>query len=769
MNDMSARRNYGRDALGILLCFVGLFSAVMLFMSMVKPVEGSSGGLTAFYMGVAEFIGPLAGIFAALGMVAVGARLWLKGVDLVVLRHMGGLVLTTFTLSILVGTLVPDLAGDFGAGIAWKVAAKFHRIIAVAVGVALVLLPAWFLWLRPTERARDRADSKSVDPKVTPPSDADGVTAAEAEALLPRAAPAAPKKATEVAPAASRAAVPTAQEPVPPRPPVASPYPPDVRRFGGIPEGARPLESPYAKPARDPRDAAALQRESGSALAREQHRPADAAVGSVGAAPAQRVARPDEALRDGDSDDVFARPSTPAPHTRQPEPLKAVAQDELASAAPAEELEPREEVEALAAEHAEEASQASALSVEAAPEGPSSAQPYSRTPPPPSWEQPSMFEEPVDAYGTPLSLVEALRKEAPASSASAPSAATEIQPEPMATRAAEGAPVDLASVDLDDDADIASVRPLPLERETPRATLDAPLPAAPTLFESVVADEIETQAPLDLPVAQLAHEPQIAAEPAASDDAPLAFSAPVAEEHHAPVIRGLFDDLPAAPPPANAASAPQVPAQLEREDVPFGAELEDDGEFDEARSERDESDDESDDDPALEEQGEELERELDESTEEQLDGELRFDLTPEASADEEPAEPATPLFTEAAAEDTGAAREEEAPLPGTATSSEPEPVAELSEIVLEPQPAPKSRSTRKPAVSDPVFKAGLLFVERNRVAVSMLQREFQMDFKQATDVLDQLQAAGLIGPYLGGQRRDILMTADQWRETAGAP
>jgi len=31
-------------------------------------------------------------------------------------------------------------------------------------------------------------------------------------------------------------------------------------------------------------------------------------------------------------------------------------------------------------------------------------------------------------------------------------------------------------------------------------------------------------------------------------------------------------------------------------------------------------------------------------------------------------------------------------------------------------------------------------------------------------VLDELQTMGLIGPYLGGQRRDILLTRDEWLE-----
>jgi DNA segregation ATPase FtsK/SpoIIIE-like protein len=46
----------------------------------------------------------------------------------------------------------------------------------------------------------------------------------------------------------------------------------------------------------------------------------------------------------------------------------------------------------------------------------------------------------------------------------------------------------------------------------------------------------------------------------------------------------------------------------------------------------------------------------------------------------------------------------------------------------------------------------------------MLQRSFDLDFKEATALLDQLQEAGLIGPYLGGQKRDLLLTAEEWRE-----
>jgi DNA segregation ATPase FtsK/SpoIIIE-like protein len=94
---------------------------------------------------------------------------------------------------------------------------------------------------------------------------------------------------------------------------------------------------------------------------------------------------------------------------------------------------------------------------------------------------------------------------------------------------------------------------------------------------------------------------------------------------------------------------------------------------------------------------------------------------------------------------------------------EPEP-----DVVLVPQAAPLATAGAAGDEDDLVFRAGCLILERKRVAVSMLQREFGLDFTQATALLDRLQASGLIGPYLGGQHRDILLTPQEWQERVGA-
>ena len=84
--------------------------------------------------------------------------------------------------------------------------------------------------------------------------------------------------------------------------------------------------------------------------------------------------------------------------------------------------------------------------------------------------------------------------------------------------------------------------------------------------------------------------------------------------------------------------------------------------------------------------------------------------------------------------------------------------------------APAGSSRKKPATTldeggegSLLQRAGCLFLQEGRVAVSMLQRSFDLDFQAACDLLDDLQEEGLIGPYKGGQQRDILLTLEEWQ------
>ena len=57
-----------------------------------------------------------------------------------------------------------------------------------------------------------------------------------------------------------------------------------------------------------------------------------------------------------------------------------------------------------------------------------------------------------------------------------------------------------------------------------------------------------------------------------------------------------------------------------------------------------------------------------------------------------------------------------------------------------------------------------MLVRQGRVAVSVLQQELDMEFDEACELLDRLQAEGLIGPYKGGKKRDILLTEEEWED-----
>ncbi|MBK7642219.1 MAG: hypothetical protein IPJ19_04095 [Planctomycetes bacterium] len=148
-----------------------------------------------------------------------------------------------------------------------------------------------------------------------------------------------------------------------------------------------------------------------------------------------------------------------------------------------------------------------------------------------------------------------------------------------------------------------------------------------------------------------------------------------------------------------------------------------------------------------------------------------FDFTDEQAGVE--------LFPEGIPEPAAVAEPAEEPLVVASAELENEPVGEIEielgeepEVMLQPQAAPAERAHKLPSVEPARAKllteVGCLFVERGRVAVSMLQRQYGMDFDEACKVLDELQDLGLIGPYLGGQSRDILLTRDQWLEKAGA-
>jgi hypothetical protein len=214
------------------------------------------------------------------------------------------------------------------------------------------------------------------------------------------------------------------------------------------------------------------------------------------------------------------------------------------------------------------------------------------------------------------------------------------------------------------------------------------------------------------------------------------------------------------------------------------AELE--AEDDEEEEEEEGEDDELEAVSEYEEEEEELEEEeLEDEPELVAELDEEPDEEPELQAvSEEQPEPAVPAASgtaeggpvRASWEQIGLFDEEEPLTPTRATASEStEPAApgaageanDESRFTLEPTPPPEpAEQPSEPAGARDwaqlVHEAGRLVLEENRVAVSMLQRRFGIEFDEACRVLDELQETGLIGPYMGGRTRDILLTRDEW-------
>lgn len=795
----SRRPDYGRDALGLVLLLLACFLGVAVVMAYIDPKEQASG-MTGLVMALVETLGASA-IFLAAGLGWIGFRLWIRGVDGKVGRDLFGVVITSLTLAVLVGALSPELGGRVGS-VGALVSHRLTVFVGLIFGVIVVLLPAWFLWLRPAGLAAGELPRTSA-PLAPRASDSSGVTQAEAEGLFPKAQPRpAPVKppAAPSSPATAATRGPSAEDPFaeaparrdtgpdlgklsPPKVVAPSPYPPDVRREGRVPEGARPLDaapSPFAPPRSSPpsaapavlpptrpepsrheptRPARAPAPDSRDDAALRARLAADAGVAGVAAELRRGVQPPvvDEGAgqRGAAHESALGRPGVAA---------GGHAPSAALSPAPAPALE-RELDE-------EPQTYADALASESSPATPSLAQPLERTPPKPSWEQPELFEEPVDAYGTPLSLVEKLRADAgDAPSVAAPETpapwsdeelgdeAFEASVKPLATPAPE-LPMGAPEVDVVVGA-LETTEP-ELEPEPERASAAVPVVEAPAGARTESEDSIETlreglRGFIDLrerveAAAEDAHDEPLAAERAPETKAIAEAIAGAAVEHveapasappkPAPVIHTLFDEPAAAsaPPQPSASEVVAAPSVAPAAEPELDAALEPGLDSSESTAALDTD--------VVLEPARRSKRKA-----KALRAEARERAAP--SLESQPPtsdEVAAAGQAEAADESPAASRGETVPT----SAAEPEPQVELTPAA----PRPRTHVT----VDEVVFKAGCLFIERQRVAVSMLQREFGLDFDAATTVLDQLQRVGLIGPYLGGQRRDILMAMDEWQE-----
>jgi len=691
--DDGGRRSLGRDVLGLALFAIATLLGVSAFMSATRPAEDPQG-TTAFFTALARLLGAWPLILFALTLSLLGGRLWVAGEARGLARHLLGALASTLALSVLCGAALEGAGGGLGDLIGGGVSRQLTPFVSIPLGLALLGTVVWAVWLRPPFPGLARGRSASAAPPRVELADSGGLSADEAAALLPpegssMVAGAGPFQEKEPAPPREKAGI--SGRSIPIAPDLKPLYPPDVRLQGGIPEGTRPLETRDSTQPQTSRSAApaaasaprpgggALEPRAGPGAGADRPAPLQRAPGSLAQGP-ERPPVPDLAPGAPRWEAVRGRLGNPAEASPREVTNRLAAGQAAPLAAPAQPLAPSWE------EGPAEPAAAAGVAAEELPEpvletgaelAPEAAQEIPvALPPRPGWEQPGLFdEEPVDAYGTPVSLVEALRESNQQSAARIAGAEEELAEEEAELGGAAAEAGELAGADSEEE-DEGGDREEDVEE-----------------FEDSDVDELD------------------------------------AEEG----------------------------GEDEEDELYAGTDEEEDEEGDEEG----------------EGEGELLEHEREDEAEE---GDEREPWTEEEALEDAEEEPGEQEHEVLRAQEREGPADDETPSsgsPGVQDATEPE-------VVLAPRP-PKRKAASStgrrarpvsaavsPAGPDPaadlLYRAGVLFVERGRVAVSMLQREFQLDFKQATSLLDQLQEAGLIGPYLGGQRRDILLTLEEWRE-----
>jgi hypothetical protein len=678
---MSERKfELDRDGLGLLLFALGLFPSVLIVKAMQSstPLDHVTGDgpIASTWIGA---LGTLPSLAFTVAVAFLGGRLFLAGKRDGIARNALGMALTSLGFAAFLGAFSPTAGGRVGEATGGLVSSKSHVVVGALFGLVALALPIWFMWFRKEREPRIATDPDSEGGRTRVDEPDDGVSAEEAAALVPddfdRAIDAG---RTQLATRPTRSASPT------------SPYPEDVRLKGEIPAGARPLER-----AHDAEEEPQSADQPSSVYRWTAARAGELTLGAGEDLAVEREAEHVfEAQPIGEREEVALEPD--ATRTEAIAPAFELNDDAVDAV---------DEVEATTS---------------AAPPEPIAHLPR------PSWEQPSMFEEgeePVDAYGTPRVLIDALRRDdgvegaAPAEGSGSAlqrddGLEDELEFEAVATRDDDAAEV---ADELDDDAETGEALDADAEISDERdedagdelddeTDEDDDVDEEDSLEDAAADEELDEPLPsADVELERVERD----VESAPAHDAGIAVPGDELAEEHEPI-----SPVESAPREAKSKSAPAKSGSRSRAREPQA----------------------------------DLEGPLVELMDKREDGES--------------AEPAAlPIASEPPASTR----------PMTARSGES--VTGEREIVLQPRAVSREKAIKSQPVlgerTQLLRDAGCLFVDRGRVAVSMLQRQYGMDFDEACKVLDELQDLGLIGPYLGGQHRDILLTRDQWLEKVG--
>lgn len=815
-----------KDILGLVIVAVAGFLGGSVFMSMVNAIEDPTGTDAAVLQYVA-FLGEIPGLALCLGMVAFGMALFLNGPRDSSIRNFLGICGMTLGLAMLMGAL-NDGGGAVGSSTGHRISLRIHEVVGILAGLATLMLVVWYAWLRDSSLIQNNPRLQQWLQPTGGPA-VEGVSAAEAEALqvgreapIATKSPAAPRRKKRVR--RSKAAA----EPAP-RPESAEEPEPTVEpesAAGPMAEEPEPAPKPAPAPSAEPTTATepapssapgasatpepSIEAESTLVRAAEETAPEEAsgASAAVQASDSPKESSPEpeaEPVSTGSAEEEAGAsggvstdvPGTPAPETAgasevseapAPKATKKTSKSKKASASEkAKAILRANKRKAKKAEEEPVWGTGAAIPVKedleplyppdvrlsgGIPEG---ARPLEPLDPPgayperladggePGWTGVSESMPVETEEGATESLAsgslasESLASGAPASDAMAPGANIPDVPasETLAPDAGPAAAPKAPATPIHPDAAVISEDAVPSPLPPPQWEQSA-------LFEDATAETQEGAADaeaLDRAAADLL-------DAASSEDFEEGEESEDGEEYE---------------------------YEYEYEEVAEGEESEGDAEdgeeyeyeYEDVEGELEEGEEEGSEDDAEEEDGEEYEYEYEEvaEDEEYEEGdEAEDEEAPAGGAEAEsvepapepgPVEPPVPV----AQANPGAAVPAEAPgahdpspagqdAPGSVDSTERDHVMTPAAKAPKTPPTPIHLAEGGPSL-ELIRDAGGLIMEQGRVAVSLLQREFSLDFKEATAVLDKLQEAGLIGPYLGGHRRDILLTAEEWQEKIG--
>lgn len=74
----------------------------------------------------------------------------------------------------------------------------------------------------------------------------------------------------------------------------------------------------------------------------------------------------------------------------------------------------------------------------------------------------------------------------------------------------------------------------------------------------------------------------------------------------------------------------------------------------------------------------------------------------------------------------------------------------------------EKRKEKRPEITDPLFvEAAKLVISHGEASVSMLQRRLRIGYARAGYIIDQLERAGIVGPYEGSKSRKVLVEREE--------